>query len=728
MKATTRVIFLSVFLILLFAPGLVNADRGLTVTILPGDAYSLDVKLTSIGKSYVLKGECENPEALQCFVQWMKDESLIRKDVYVPDNGSLYWAVYAPANANIGVVEIRNTAKEKLVIKDFSFSQEVVSASGEIKEVSEIEDICEPLDPKEYWSLFPPLPLPHQGRIIQMHPIFNRFFEFGFINTAEFGMDIARKTDEMMNVPVKNDMLGMPVEKDLPDIIAGDIRYNPYMKGHSTYSTKYYPRRMQDYIESYFLPAYILSEDPKYLARMEELLAFLQYSQWKEDGSNDFVKEVFPEYNALHPEWYGGFDYLFDWEWLDAYRYLWRLHEPDHHVSSIIAGTFITGYELTGKESYFQTAFDFVYNQFPRYGFHKGKYKDHVYYWTEYNPTGLSIGNPVNDATDNINALTAYAAAKIGYHIKDPDLKARFLELARGLLWYLVREYDYDGWFYYDGAENPLNPRKAVSHDTVCIRYAFSAMAYLYKAGADIDELLESFERIDADMSQRTAQLKPMADLRVYKIYEGDLVQGSKVTFTVFVKVNSDYLSEPVFSDSIAPSFKTGNYINVRISKIRIPDQDNPNYTVGEDTVFCMQKKLLNLGVRIPFDVKRGDILRISYDVICKETIKDIKTNAGIPKVEAKTSYPSLIQTVSATTTVRGYVFNMALLENARINSSSFLSLSARMHFPLPDETEIVLEDKPKPRCMEYRERKGGFSINRNLLKPYILKQKDRAM
>lgn len=349
MKATTRVIFLSVFLILLFAPGLVNADRGLTVTILPGDAYSLDVKLTSIGKSYVLKGECENPEALQCFVQWMKDESLIRKDVYVPDNGSLYWAVYAPANANIGVVEIRNTAKEKLVIKDFSFSQEVVSASGEIKEVSEIEDICEPLDPKEYWSLFPPLPLPHQGRIIQMHPIFNRFFEFGFINTAEFGMDIARKTDEMMNVPVKNDMLGMPVEKDLPDIIAGDIRYNPYMKGHSTYSTKYYPRRMQDYIESYFLPAYILSEDPKYLARMEELLAFLQYSQWKEDGSNDFVKEVFPEYNALHPEWYGGFDYLFDWEWLDAYRYLWRLHEPDHHVSSIIAGTFITGYELTGK-------------------------------------------------------------------------------------------------------------------------------------------------------------------------------------------------------------------------------------------------------------------------------------------------------------------------------------------------------------------------------------------
>lgn len=253
-------------------------------------------------------------------------------------------------------------------------------------------------------------------------------------------------------------------------------------------------------------------------------------------------------------------------------------------------------------------------------------------------------------------------------------------------------------------------------------------MAYLYKAGADIDELLESFERIDADMSQRTAQLKPMADLRVYKIYEGDLVQGSKVTFTVFVKVNSDYLSEPVFSDSIAPSFKTGNYINVRISKIRIPEQDNPNYTVGEDTVFCMQKKLLNLGVRIPFDVKRGDILRISYDVICKETIKDIKTNAGIPKVEAKTSYPSLIQTVSATTTVRGYVFNMALLENARINSSSFLSLSARMHFPLPDETEIVLEDKPKPRCMEYRERKGGFSINRNLLKPYILKQKDRAM
>src|SRR5690606_13070806 len=139
----------------------------------------------------------------------------------------------------------------------------------------------------------------------------------------------------------------------------------------------------------------------------------------------------------------------------------------------------VNSYELYNDPSYLKMARDFVYNQIPRYGFHKGVWNGEVYYWTEYNPSGAEDGKPVNDSTDNVIALVADAVAKVGYHEQDPVLRSQLLEYARGLLWYMVREFTTDGRFYYDGAENPINTRKSVSHDLASVLHSYIALAYL---------------------------------------------------------------------------------------------------------------------------------------------------------------------------------------------------------------------------------------------------------
>ncbi len=700
---------------------------GSTLSLSPKSTLGMKVILESPGKSYVLQGVSIDPDAVTFTARWMLEETVLRTDVYNPQSEDLFWLVYAPAKAEICVLEIQNTSEETITLSGFDFSVKVVSGYGEIMDVSDIVDINEPLDPEAFWDLFPVLDLPFPDQKIQQNKILRQFFDFGFINTQEFGFDAADETDKIMNVPVRSGMLGKTEEKDNPYIIAEDIKFNPYMKRHSTYSSRYYPRRMHDYLERYFIPAVILTDDPKYLNRMEELLSFLQYSQWQEDGSNAFVKEVYPDEYALHPDWFGGFDYLFDWEWKDGYGYLWNLHESDHHVSSSIAGIFVMAYQMTGNDEYLKTAYDFVYNQFSRYGFHKGVYQGQTYYWTEYNPTGLFLDNPINDATDNIQTLTASALAKVGYFTEDPQLKAKFLELAKGMLWYMVREYDYDGFFYYDGAENPINPRRSVSHDSVCLRYAFTALAYLYKAGADIDLLLKRFDEIDKDFSQKSATLTPMGDVRIYKLYEGEPVEGKTVEFTSFIMIKNGELEDLMFSDIIPPGFKSKDYINLRFSKLNPPNGNNPNYTIGEDLVLCMKKNQLAKGVRIPFKLERGDVIRVSYEVTCTKTIEGLKPNSGVPRVTGKKMDDKWIKEVSVTTKVKAQMFNMPFNADMTMTSENFLSMAAKTNFPFEDEINVVIVDQQQPRCIPYRE-SAITDGTWHMLKPLVVKVNRKCM
>ncbi|HBN84052.1 MAG TPA: hypothetical protein DDZ89_09430 [Clostridiales bacterium] len=701
-------------------------ERNLSIS--PESTIGIKIQMESPGKSYVLQGKCDDPTDLIFSVKWMQVEDLIRKDEYIPESEDLFFLVYAPVNADSCVIEIQNVSAQIVTVTGFDFSARVVSAIGEIMEVSDIQDISEPMEPEEFWNLFPPLDLPYPNRRIQQNPILRQYFDFGFNNTYEFGFYAPLKADEIMNVPVTTGMLGKTEQADKPTIIAGDIKFNPYMRRHSNYSSRYYPRTMNGYVERYFAPAAVLSKDQKYIDRMNELLDYLLYSQWQEDGSNAFVQEVYPEDYTPHPEWFGGFDYLFDWEWKDAYGYLWNLHEPDHHVNSSIAGTFVTAYQMTGNEQYFQAAYDFVFNQFPRYGFHKGTYKGETYYWSEYNPTGLTLDNPVTDPTDNINALTASACAKVGYYVEDPDLKARLLEMSKGLLWYMIREYDYDAWFYYDGAENPLNPRKAESHDSVCLRYAFTALAYLYKAGADIEVLLERFNEIEMDLSQKVADLKPLADLRLYKMHEGEPVKGNTVTFTYYILVKNSDLKELSITDAVPPSFKAKDYINFRISKLNPPDKSNSNYTVGDDIVFCSRKEQMQKGVWIPFEVERGDVLRVVYDVVCTKTIDSYKINSATPKVRATKVTKGKGTAVTYTTNVRAEAFNLPFCSELIVNPGNFFSLAAMTNFPFEDETGVGIVDRQRPRCMMYRENGTGVNGDWYMTKPLIQKENQKNM
>jgi|ERR1017187_7704283 hypothetical protein len=84
----------------------------------------------------------------------------------------------------------------------------------------------------------------------------------------------------------------------------------------------------------------------------------------------------------------------------------------------------------------------------PRHGFHSGVWNNHTYYWTEYDPTGALVGNPINDATTNVQSLAAVAVAKAAYYETDATLQKEYPAYAKGLLWCRVRQYTTDGRWY----------------------------------------------------------------------------------------------------------------------------------------------------------------------------------------------------------------------------------------------------------------------------------------
>jgi hypothetical protein len=320
--------------------------------------------------------------------------------------------------------------------------------------VTDVLDIPDRLAPVDFWSRIPEAAFDDSvaSTPAWSYPLLRRHF---------LSVDVSIPTRVHAfhsGLPVLTETLGRRPDPSQPVAVAGDIRHRPIVTMHpratGTYSDRYYPRRTNDWLYDDFLPAYALSDDPRIRSRMDELLDFMLFSQYRDDGSNEFTATYFPEEFRPTPEWAGGWDYLFDWEWVDAYGYRWRRHEPDHHVNSQMAAVMVRAYELTGSRPYLESARSFVYNQLPRYGFHSGIWCGKRYYWTEYNPSGRE--NPNRDATDNIQALVAEAVAKVGLRTGD----RRMLEYARGLLWHCVREWTSDGRWYYDSAENPLNGRK----------------------------------------------------------------------------------------------------------------------------------------------------------------------------------------------------------------------------------------------------------------------------
>ncbi|MEN6315873.1 MAG: carbohydrate binding domain-containing protein, partial [Clostridiaceae bacterium] len=586
----------------------------------------------------------------------------------------------------------------------------LINCDGEVIPVTEVEDINEQLPPVEFWSRMPETDLNRPTSTVWSQSIFKDFF-FGSI---EGEADYIKFTlpqwikDRDDQLPVLSSSIGVTVDPSIPLAKAGDIQYQPFVGAWQSYSNKYYPRRMQDYLLQYN-PSYILTGETAFRTRAEELLEFLKMSQWTSEGSNLFASTYFPSEYTPHPEWYGGWDYLFDWNWTDGYGYTWSLHEPDHHINSLIASTLVNSYQVYGDTDYLRMAKEFVYNQIPRYGFHKGVWNNETYYWTEYNPSGLSLGNPVNDATDNIVAFVAGAVAKVAYYETDETLKKQMLEYARGLLWYMTRELETDGRWYYNGSENPINlNNKRISHDYHCLYQSFIAMVYLYKAGVDINTLMQRFGSALQSYMDMWGYYQRKAYMQVVKIYDGVPEPNTTLKFSTFVQVTGENLNQVRFSDTISSDFVKPEAINLRISHVLSPDAANPNWTVDpdRDTVLEVTPEQLEEGVIIPFPMNKWEVFKLTYELTTKPTFDRTaaadEDSALFAWVLDESSNATFIRSTSGTTGYAENSFTLPLSMQMNINSANFLSFGARYLFPFTEEVSSVLIESAAPSPVDY--------------------------
>lgn len=622
---------------------------------------------------------------------------------------------WAPKKAIVLNLQLSLRGGPSMVMLDEAeVRQELIDSSGGLIPVTDLEDVTEPLAPADFWSRMPVNPLQPPTDSVWTQSAIRNFF-FGPTESegrANFSFGIPAATITRDNgVPVVNNALGTPVQPNAPLIMAGDIPFRPFMIAHAGYSNKYYPRRMHEYLFTQYNLSYALTGDERFKSRAEELIGFLQYSQWQEDGSNAFTSAYYPNEYTLHPEWAGGWDYLFDWRWTDGYGYTWSLHEPDHHVNSQIASALVNSYEMYGNEQYLQMAKQFVYNQIPRYGFHKGVWKNNTYYWTEYNPTGAAAGNTTSDATDNVTALVAGAAAKIGYYETDPVLKAQILEFARGLMWNLVREFETDGRWFYDGQENPLNPgRFYISHDSAVLLPVYAGLPYLYKAGADVSDLMDFFSELEQKYATIWGLYQRKEHLKLAKIYDGNPAPNENLTFSTFALVTGDDLRYAKFQDFISDSFIVPATLDVRITKLLPPARGKPDWTMDpvDDVVLRATPQQLAEGIAIPFALTKGSAYKMSYEV---RTKSDFDRNTAVNRDSVVMGWQvddsneaTFVKLTSGTSgdATRAHTLPLSLQSN--LNSTNFMSFGARIAFPFSDEVSALLVPSPAPNAIVYKD------------------------
>lgn len=495
-------------------------------------------------------------------------------------------------------------------------------------QVTEVADIEDPISPEKFRALIKPSRKPGKSTNPWLNPVVRSYF-FGRYWTYGDAADPIKSADELLALPHDVGLLGKEVNDLRPLVIADDIPFHPIIRGWHKYSSRYYPRRMQDWIVGSFQPAFLLTGKKVYEERIREMLSFLLYSQYQSDGHNQFVKDFFPEdYKKIlqsgnAQRWRGGWDYLFDWEWQDAYGYQWSLHEPDHHVGSNMALAMLQGWLLTGDKKYFQSAEAFFTYQIPEYGFHSGVWKNHKYYWTQYDRSGSPRSG--TSATDNIQALVARTAAMLGYFKKDPVL----LEYARGLLWYLVRELKTDGRWYYDGAENPMNLRRFKSHESVVLNDALSTLAYLIKAGMPVDEFIEPLGRAVVWYRENFDAMLPENSFQAWKTFSDN-------NTVIYVQATTHSISKLSLTGSTKPPLSTSKLVTTAEGWKEVP-------AALTDTL------------------KAGEILKLNYTGIDLNPL-----------------------TISASVAGHGVVSKKAavLARNLLINAENFPSFPEIVHFP----------------------------------------------
>lgn len=392
------------------------------------------------------------------------------------------------------------------------------------------------------------------------------------------------------------------IDQDMPDesphkYIAIDLPFHPIVAPSLPETRKLWPHMCGLYLDVYRQAA-LTSADERFKKRFLQLADFAVWSQYDRKGRSkllDFVKiKYVPE-----PEYYGGWP-THDFRWVDSSGYDTPAYEPSHHMDAMTALALVGAYEMTGNVEYIRAAEAFVRGQAQLFGLHWGEYKGKKTLWTEYNPT--TKGRPQFDAVDNVVALFAAPTAAVGYHLKDDELLGR----AESFLWWMCKELDEDGRWYYFGHEwfeQGGNRGKklsayAISHEKLCIEYSIKTYEYLcsaHRRQKDIeDRLIDSAVFYTHEFGKA---------VRVRKLIDRNCIKpGEAVTFTVFVVLDNN-VDNMLFKDTLPSKWSLPDKIDLVICTPST--REKINVTPAQ----------IKKGVAIPVKCSPGDRIEIFYTI-----------------------------------------------------------------------------------------------------------------
>lgn len=565
------------------------------------------------------------------------------------------------------------------------------------------------IDPAVFWSK-----IPAAARQTPTAPV----WESELLRRHFFGLDgyyylnyYTPLNNKMVQarIPYLEHTIGVSAAPGSPSTVrAGDLPYNVTASPNGP-NQEYYAGGNQASVGTY-ATLYTLTGEQPFLDRAEELMQFSYYSQYKPDGDNPFVRFHYPDDwqrlldTGRNIQFRGGWDYKFNYNWTNVYGYTYPKHSPDGHVNAQIGGRMLHLYPYADDAAdVLDAVYELAYHQIPRNGFNYGIYKDRAYYGFGYGPSTTGIPNdashPLGDGTDNINAAKAQLFAKVGYLRND----AKMLELARGLLWYLAREYEYDGAFYYDSAENPLNKTRAVldqSHETMMVWDAMHAFAYLKQAGVDIGAE-EAVWKEALDMTVDTA-LWYQGDrhVKALKAYDGVPQPNEPLTIVTYLQAigKGPYTSVKWF-DQLGSNMIVPSSLDVRISKIVPPSASAPDWTIdpSRDIVYAVTpERIAEEGIVLPWTLQQGDLYRIAYAASTGPGFDrnvDTMPNAGAA---------FYLNGGSGGKLEIAEAMAPPMLIDLNVNASNLLSFPAQLYFPFPSAVSASLALPTAPTAQAY--------------------------